>query len=240
MRQVIEWFAEEMERQLAANDHKGGWQHDNWTSLFARLGEEKDELLDALTRYQKVLMMFDGLTVEWEQGQLLSRISVGEDHLLAALDVARADVAREAADVANFALMIADNIARMGRAMDEMPAQLTCDRCGKVITSHACFLTYVDVKGGQAVMHENCMAMETLRPFHLDTTHDELVAQGMQIVERMLARERCDYCGKPWTIQAVRVHLQTREWLCDSHYVERIMPPLEYEYRIEVQRPLGQ
>ena len=108
-RAIVQHFAAAMERKLAANDGvKGGWKHDNWTSLYAGLGIEKDELLDALTKRQKVLMALDGMMVEWENGQLLSRIDVAEDELLRMLDEANKAVLLEAADCANYLVMICD------------------------------------------------------------------------------------------------------------------------------------
>lgn len=70
-------FAEEMEKRLRANDHKGGWEDDSDDSLLARLREETNELADALAK-------------------LPGRSG---DQLMVTL---------EAADVANFAMMIAD------------------------------------------------------------------------------------------------------------------------------------
>ena len=66
------------------------------------------ELLDALTKRQKVLMALDGMMVEWENGQLLSRIDVAEDELLRMLDEANKAVLLEAADCANYLVMICD------------------------------------------------------------------------------------------------------------------------------------
>lgn len=67
-------FANLMEQQLRANDHKPGWKGDEPDALFRRLVEESSELEDAIYH-----------TVDGE-----------------------AFVGKEAADVANFAMMIAD------------------------------------------------------------------------------------------------------------------------------------
>jgi len=72
MRPQLAWFANEMERQLEANDHKSGWQYYTLKQLLRRLKQE-----------------------------------VGE--LERAINVGKLDVVEEAADVANFAMMIADN-----------------------------------------------------------------------------------------------------------------------------------
>lgn len=85
-RPEVRAFADLMEAQLRANDHKPGWKDDTDLDLFERLGEESAELLAALHRNAKRLMWGD----DW----------VMEDTVLR--------VGREAADVANFALMIAD------------------------------------------------------------------------------------------------------------------------------------
>ena len=71
MRPQVAWFANEMERRLEENDHKGGWEccTDKW--LFNRLRQEMKELACAV-----------------KEGR---------------------GVVEEAADVANFAMMIADN-----------------------------------------------------------------------------------------------------------------------------------
>ena len=44
LRPPVRWFAERMQEQLAANDHKGGWRHDSDHWLFRRLVEEQEEL----------------------------------------------------------------------------------------------------------------------------------------------------------------------------------------------------
>lgn len=80
-REAVERFADEMERRLQANDHKGGWQSERKGYLLSRLREEVEELYDAM-----VVSEADG-----------------------------AGVTAEAADVANFAMMIADNFGRWTR-----------------------------------------------------------------------------------------------------------------------------
>lgn len=72
-------FANLMETQLRANDHKPGWKGEEASPLISRLFEEANELDD-----------------EFHNG---SRTDAG---------AWRASVGREAADVANFAMMIAD------------------------------------------------------------------------------------------------------------------------------------
>lgn len=79
VRPEVAWFAEQMELQLKANDHKGGWSNLDMDYFFRRLDEELDELS-------------------------VASVLVEQD----ATDEVVAGVIREAADVANFALMIAD------------------------------------------------------------------------------------------------------------------------------------
>lgn len=81
LRPEVRDFAKLMEQELAANDHKGGWQHDSVAALFRRMAEEMSELADALAKQTDV-----------------------------------ATVQSEAADVANFAMMIADNYRRQAVA----------------------------------------------------------------------------------------------------------------------------
>jgi NTP pyrophosphatase (non-canonical NTP hydrolase) len=77
LRAAVLWFAEAMEVQLSANDHKPGWGQSTLKQLLYRLEQEAGELRRAI-----------------ERGDA-ARVVIGE-----------------AADVANFALMIADNAAR--------------------------------------------------------------------------------------------------------------------------------
>jgi len=80
-------FANIMEAKLRENDHKGGWKTDDAEDLFVRLGEECVELSEAIGLWR--------IQDDWRSAAL---------HLPAC----RKNVAREAADVANFAMMIAD------------------------------------------------------------------------------------------------------------------------------------
>ena len=86
MRRQVRAFAEAMEAKLRKNDHKGGWEVEAFGYLLKRLRQETGELERRLKRYGK-----------WRL------LTTGE---LRALEV---EIGREAADVANFAMMIADN-----------------------------------------------------------------------------------------------------------------------------------
>lgn len=77
-RPEVEAFADAMEAQLLANDHKPGWKRDFPSELLRRLKEESTELSRELR--------------EWDGSNANSPKRV----------------LKEAADVANFAMMIAD------------------------------------------------------------------------------------------------------------------------------------
>jgi hypothetical protein len=87
VRKEIEWFAVEMEQTLRDNDHKGHWSHCGYQYLTRRLHEEVLELNMALV----------------ETGRF------GDVHWTAHAEDRRRLI-REATDVANFAMMIADNV----------------------------------------------------------------------------------------------------------------------------------
>lgn len=78
-RQQVRWFAEQMENKLKENDHKGGWDSCGIFWLRDRLVEEVEELSSAIEAGHN---SESGLDLE--------------------------NIIREAADVGNFAMMIAD------------------------------------------------------------------------------------------------------------------------------------
>lgn len=84
LRPALAWFAVYMERTLTRNDYKGGWRHCQARYLFRRLREEIDEMEAAWNRMIKMKKQNRDAT----------------------------DVIDECADVANFAMMIADNAYR--------------------------------------------------------------------------------------------------------------------------------
>lgn len=81
VRPEVRAFAVAMERKLRENDHKGGWSGCSIEYLLRRLSEEHIELRSAVIRY---------------------RSSANNDERV------RVSIGAEAADVANFCLMIAD------------------------------------------------------------------------------------------------------------------------------------
>ena len=89
LRPAVRWFAEQMELKLRANEHKGGWANERKRSLMKRLYGEAWEL-----------------SLVFQESQA--------DTIHECLDPGIID---EAADVANFAMMIADNCRREGEAL---------------------------------------------------------------------------------------------------------------------------
>lgn len=87
-RPEVRAFADLMEAKLRANDHKPGWKADDPEALLRRLAQEHDELGDAV-RWHKNYDTSD------RGGRL------GPVHRAGVIGA-------EAADVANFAMMIAD------------------------------------------------------------------------------------------------------------------------------------
>lgn len=91
VREEVLRLAEQMELKLRKNDHKGHWSNCTNTYLTRRLSEEGTELRNALK------LLLDARRYPADTAQL--------EHC-------RALVVRECADVANFAMMIADNARR--------------------------------------------------------------------------------------------------------------------------------
>jgi len=77
-RKEVNWFADQMEKVLQANDHKGGWRNCYIRDMLIRIPEEYTELVEAV-------------------------VSGDIDRIVS-----------EAADVANFSLMVADLAYRYG------------------------------------------------------------------------------------------------------------------------------
>lgn len=91
VRPEVAAFALAMEAQLKANDHKTGWKNDDPRGLFARLVQESDELKNELRE--------DGCGCR----------SAGEcGHIFYRWSGTAKAILKEAADVANFSMMIAD------------------------------------------------------------------------------------------------------------------------------------
>ena len=76
LRPEVRWFAEQMELQLQANDHKPGWQNSSYSSLLTRLEQETKELEELMKE-------------PWADR--------------------KDEMVKECADIANFAMFLADN-----------------------------------------------------------------------------------------------------------------------------------
>lgn len=88
LRPEVAEFAQAMERKLRANDHRPGWGNDHPQALLARMKDEAGELEGAAYRC-------------WVSGLRGAEVE----------DLAQ-EVLYEAADVANFAMMVADVCGR--------------------------------------------------------------------------------------------------------------------------------
>lgn len=96
LRPEVQWFAENMERALRANDHKGGWLDCRVEWLIGRalseLCEAGDELAPRLARSEV-------------RGYLAARFS---EQFVAAVDKDTERAVAEIVDAANFLMMAAD------------------------------------------------------------------------------------------------------------------------------------
>lgn len=111
LRPQVATFARGMERKLRANDHKGGWENESAQYLLSRLCEEVSELLE----------LYDVDSTEPDKVGPREAFAIAVSYTRYAADAlrrlkgtlpgrvrAKAGVESEAADVANFAMMIAD------------------------------------------------------------------------------------------------------------------------------------
>jgi hypothetical protein len=116
-------FAEAMEHELQANDHKGDWKDANALDLLRRLREEVKELDDEWHSAREPDWTpwdptSEALRLKWRMivrtrnpdgsGGYETRPEVGQMNRLHPTPEWRAKILSEAADVANFAMMIAD------------------------------------------------------------------------------------------------------------------------------------
>ena len=91
-------FMDAMRAKLDANAHKGGWQADSPTALLRRLRDETVELQLAIEKYLALSHSLMNEKQDRTQRVLLEREMIR----------AGKHVASESADVANFAMFIAD------------------------------------------------------------------------------------------------------------------------------------
>jgi NTP pyrophosphatase (non-canonical NTP hydrolase) len=87
IRSEVAWFAEKMEEKLRENDSKGGWDNCDIAWLLKRLREETTELAEVIAVYEEDTRGIPGV---YSAHKTMS----------------------ECADVANFAMMIADLVRR--------------------------------------------------------------------------------------------------------------------------------
>ena len=92
-RKEVVWFSQQMEKQLKKNDHKTGWKRCKFTYLLERLEEEYKELDDCF----------------WMPDSRSDMMWLGDDVDLKGRFI-KEDAIKECADVANFAMMIADKL----------------------------------------------------------------------------------------------------------------------------------
>ena len=93
-RKEVKRFAARMEEVLQENDHKGHWSKCSYAYLLQGLKQEVDELDEAL----------EGHVIGQVMPRDLSGASSVEQY---------GEVEKEAVDVANFAMMIADNLRNL-------------------------------------------------------------------------------------------------------------------------------
>lgn len=94
-RNEVLWFAEEMEKKLRANDHKGHWSNCTPVYLYNRADNELKEVWTAL---------------------------LGDGSLNPCTPEEAARIIAECADVANFMMMLADNASRFLNPPPEAPS----------------------------------------------------------------------------------------------------------------------
>lgn len=88
-RSSVEWFAKRMEVELRANDHKGGWDRMGLGEISTRVHQEAKELSRVLATFR-------------------------EQHATGFIPIETIhSIISEAADVANFAMMLADNARKL-------------------------------------------------------------------------------------------------------------------------------
>lgn len=94
LRQVVKWYACKMEQVLRKNDWKEGWDKMSLLDLMARLGQESDEL------YNEIQACVDHPNI--------INLSQG---------------VKEAVDVANFSMFIADVLAQRLKKLERSEVQ---------------------------------------------------------------------------------------------------------------------
>lgn len=109
LRPVVLAFAQLMEAKLRDNDHKPGWRNDSWKALLERLREETVELEGALLH-----------ATFYDTSDRGARMNPA--------DLLRNGAAREAPDIANFAMMIADVCGALPSSPEQTAEPVARDR----------------------------------------------------------------------------------------------------------------
>lgn len=144
IRSEVKAFASHMEAKLRENDHKGGWGDCDFGYLVKRLDEESAELRSAVSALKTALSDADA------PPELVRMVKEA--------------VRNEAADVANFAMMIADNA---GGAHHVTPADLERYREMKREAILSGRLTQEELERYRGLKSEAYDARESLHPVHM-------------------------------------------------------------------------
>jgi NTP pyrophosphatase (non-canonical NTP hydrolase) len=115
-RQVVSAFSRMMLGQLYANDHKPGWRNDDPHQLMRRLDDEVMELRQAVNRAVERERIPDPKGRWSKLGPDGARVTFTMGRAIGIAAAQLEAIQGEAADVANFALMIADRCALLARA----------------------------------------------------------------------------------------------------------------------------
>lgn len=121
-------FALLMERELRANDHKRGWTKDDPRNLVLRIDDETNELRSV------VLERFTRDVVKRSRIGRYARTEFGPERLIEEpfLSTNTSQIAEEAADVANMAMMVADVCGALALAPSSpSPREEERERCAR-------------------------------------------------------------------------------------------------------------
>ena len=112
LRPSVQAFAVEMEQKLRENDYKGGWDDCEPSHLLGRLLNEVAELVVVMIGNGKASMIIGNVIntlseqiIRDNRDELKVRTDTPRDHIQYGMSFPK----NEAVDVANFAMMIADN-----------------------------------------------------------------------------------------------------------------------------------
>lgn len=173
LRPEVRAFALLMEAKLRANDHKGGWKGDTTAALMQRLAEEVAELGDAAAFGKTPAWGYDGSNRG--ERRTLEQYVAG----------IRSEIGREAADVANFAMMIADVCGALKTApalTDPRDAELA-DLHQRVCDFQAASMLDVGGQGGPCLVE----------PRHVERHITDLRAELAKVTaERDAAEDRAE------------------------------------------------